>query len=217
MQYKVGDKINNWTILDNDFIIKHKTKYYKVRCDCGNMAVKSIYEIKKVKKCLKCNWNKYIEYDDYVECFDLNDSRFIVSKDDFERIKQYKWYVRKDTNRVVTNINYKKVSLHRFLMQPENSKIHVDHINRDPTDNRRENLRLATNKQNSYNKVSYSKGISKYKGVSFSKSNNKWRAMIHYNYKSLHLGYYINEIDAAKAYNKKAQELFGEFAFLNEF
>jgi len=54
-----------------------------------------------------------------------------------------------------------------------------------------------------------------YKGVSFYKSYSKWRATIMINSKQVHLGYFVSEIEAAKAYNAKAIELYGEFANIN--
>ena len=57
---------------------------------------------------------------------------------------------------------------------------------------------------------------SKYKGVCWDKSRNKWLANTQFNRKSIFIGYYDIEEDAALAYNKKATELFGEFACLNE-
>ena len=57
---------------------------------------------------------------------------------------------------------------------------------------------------------------SRYKGVNFNKNNNKWRSQIGINKVSHHLGYFVSEKQAALAYNKKAVELFGEYASLNE-
>jgi len=54
-----------------------------------------------------------------------------------------------------------------------------------------------------------------YKGVSWHRNEKKWRSRIRYNYEFISLGYFHNEIDAAKAYNQKARELFGEYAYLN--
>ena len=58
---------------------------------------------------------------------------------------------------------------------------------------------------------------SKYKGIYWNKVKNRWLASIKLNSKRMHIGLYDSEIDAAKAYNQKATELFGEFANLNTF
>jgi len=92
----------------------------------------------------------------------------------------------------------------------------VDHVDRNTVDDRRENLRLATNAQNGANqgkpKGTYS---SEYKGVCWNKQNKNWRAVIMVNQKSIHLGYFIEEFEAALAYDRAAKEYFGEFACLN--
>lgn len=55
-----------------------------------------------------------------------------------------------------------------------------------------------------------------YKGVSWNKATSKWRAYIQKDGKLHHLGLFTDEIEAAKAYNKAATEMFGEFANLNK-
>jgi hypothetical protein len=58
-------------------------------------------------------------------------------------------------------------------------------------------------------------GTSKYKGVSWYSRGKKWVAVVQFNKKRHHLGYFTDEIAAAKAYDKKAKVLHGEFACLN--
>ena len=69
----------------------------------------------------------------------------------------------------------------------------VDHINGDGRDNRRANLRIVTNQQNSWNQT-------KAKGYYWSPSKNKWCATIHTNGKTKNLGYYDSEVEARSAY-----------------
>ena len=90
-----------------------------------------------------------------------------------------------------------------------------DHINRDKLDNRKANIRVTTQKNNSFNRGSDRNTSSEYKGVSYSKKAAKWRAYITENGRFKHLGYFLNEYDAAMAYNKRASELHGEFAYFN--
>lgn len=99
----------------------------------------------------------------------------------------------------------------------------VDHINGDKLDNRRSNLRLATKSDNEANKKKRrTQGgkapSSKYKGVSKDQDGRKkcWRAIASREGKSYRLGSFYSEEEAARAYNVKALELFGEFALLNE-
>ena len=90
----------------------------------------------------------------------------------------------------------------------------IDHINGNGLDYRKCNLRVCTHQQNLQNQR-IQKGVSKFKGVCWHKASQKWMAKIKHNYKTIYLGVFNNEIDAAKSYNKKAKELFGEFARLN--
>lgn len=92
----------------------------------------------------------------------------------------------------------------------------VDHKDRNPLNNRRENIRLATRWQNHGNKTKpRGKHTSKYKGVSFDKSTGKWYTLVCCQSKQYNLGRYDDERDAARAYDAKARELFGEFALTN--
>ena len=103
-----------------------------------------------------------------------------------------------------------------FIENPYN-KPRVDHINGDKTNNCISNLRWAFDNENNMNSRKTSKRTSSiYKGVHWSKWHNKLKATIVKDRKSIHLGYFHDEKEAAKAYNDKAIELFGEFACLND-
>lgn len=105
--------------------------------------------------------------------------------------------------------------MHREIIHiPEH--LVCDHINRNGLDNRKANLRPATVSQNLCNRTkTKAKTRSKYKGLEWDKTQRKWRARIQLNGRKIHLGSFANEIDAAKAYDKKARDLFGQFACLN--
>lgn len=89
----------------------------------------------------------------------------------------------------------------------------VDHKDLNTQNDKIENLRSATNSENQRNKKSSINSTSKYLGVNFHKT--KWRAAININGKPIHLGLFIKEIDAAKAYNTAAIKHHKEFANLN--
>ncbi len=93
----------------------------------------------------------------------------------------------------------------QFIPNPEN-KPFVDHINRDKTDYRLENLRWVSYQENTWNRTKKKNATSKYFGVHKCENYNKYCAQITFNKKMYCLGYFDNEIDAAKAYNKKAKE-----------
>lgn len=144
----------------------------------------------------------------------------IVDNEDFERLNQYKWHIYRKAGKFLRgacrfdNKTKTAILMHREIMKaPPNMQ--VDHINHNVFDNRKTNLRLCTNSQNAQNqrpKIGYS---SKYKGVAWYKRRKKWRALIEHNHHSIFLGLFDNEIAAAKAYDKKAKELFGKFAYTN--
>jgi len=108
--------------------------------------------------------------------------------------------------------NGKTWGLHRFLIQPQKGLV-VDHIDCNPLNNCKANLRQCTSSQNCAN---VRKRKNKYKGVSLNKKNQKFVAQIMKKGIYYWLGYFETQEEAALAYNEKAKELFGEFAFLND-
>ena len=110
------------------------------------------------------------------------------------------------------------IPMHRELWELYNGKIpdghELDHINHNRLDNRLENLRLVTRSQNFMNR-SVICGKSKYKGVGWHKKDKRWRARIKINGKTIFIGNFKDEVDAAIAYDLKAIELFGKYACLN--
>ena len=104
--------------------------------------------------------------------------------------------------------------MHRVIMEPPNG-VEIDHINRNEIDNRKENLRKASHRENLMNRRPNRGSSSMFKGVTLYKKTLKWASKIALNGKFIFLGYHKNEEDAARAYDKKAKELFGEFAYIN--
>ena len=103
-----------------------------------------------------------------------------------------------------------------FLENPDN-KPSVDHINGDKTNNCVSNIRWVNHSENGMNTRKRSKNSSSiYKGVYWHKQHQKWGARIMIDRKQIHLGYFHDEKEAARAYNKRALELFGEYACLND-
>jgi len=88
----------------------------------------------------------------------------------------------------------------------------IDHANQIKHDNRLSNLRLSSRSQNQANVNMYSSNTTGYKGVSWHKQREKFRASIRHNYKSIHLGVFDTAEEASDAYKAAAQKIYGEFA-----
>ena len=141
----------------------------------------------------------------------------LVDDEDFENINKHKWNVMKRgktlyTQRHIT-VDGKRttIGIHNAVL---NGKW-IDHIDHDGLNNTRSNLRFCTRSENNMNQRKKNNCTSIYKGVYFSKNEKKWKSTIAINGKNVHLGYFVSETEAAKAYNAKAIELFCEFANLN--
>lgn len=145
-----------------------------------------------------------------------------VDDSDFEQVNQFRWfYVGDDcrkgyAERKQANGKYKQkvIRMHRFICDAP-PEFHVDHINGDTLDNRRENLRLCTRSQNLMNRGMPSSNTSGYKGVSRSKDCKKWRAQVKFEGATIYLGMFDTAKDAAVAYNETALKYHGSFAKLN--
>lgn len=160
----------------------------------------------------------------------------LVDDEDFEYLNQFNWHIYKKKNsktyyaqrtETVSGKN-KRVVMHRVIMGLDfNDPRIVDHINHLGWDNRRSNVRICTVSENARNKQKNKDCSSAYKGVylhktkRFNKTKNifivyyYWCAKIEKENKKINIGNFKTEKAAALAYNIKAKELFGEFAFLN--
>ena len=151
----------------------------------------------------------------------LTQGKFTAVDDaDFDWLNQYKWHAHKDLGgyyakrTIHKNRKYHKIRMHRVIMNcPEDKQI--DHINHNTLDNRKCNLRICTFPENQRNRLPRLNCSSQYKGVCWHKQNKKWVSRIKLDQKNYSLGSYDSEIEAARAYNTKATELFGNFAVLN--
>ena len=123
----------------------------------------------------------------------------------------------KITGYYTISINNKAHLTHRliYLYHHEFLPKFLDHIDRNRSNNKIENLREVTLSQNNRNSKPSKNSLSEYKGVSWDKKINKWIAQIKYQNKNIGLGSFDNEIEAALTYNTKATELFKEYAYLN--
>jgi hypothetical protein len=146
-----------------------------------------------------------------------NKRKFFAKVDDldYDWLMQWNWCVVRDNK---TNYAVKAgclTKMHRILLGLVDPKIKGHHIDHDGLNNQRNNLKAATESQNMSHRSSVNGSSSKYLGVSWCKRKGKWEVKIQFNKKSQRIGYFKDEVEAAKARDIKAKELHGEFANLN--
>lgn len=145
----------------------------------------------------------------------------LVDDADYEFLSQRKWHARtgKYTTYAQSYTSRKAVggrrtlSMHRVILDaPEN--MDVDHVNGNGLDNRRENIRLATDQQNNWNSGIKKHSTNKYKGIY--KHGHNWKAEIRVSGKHIPLGHFPTQFEAANAYNEAAKKFHGEFYHFND-
>jgi hypothetical protein len=129
-------------------------------------------------------------------------------------VDKFPW-IRHSQGYAASSSKGKVILLHRIIMDAK-GKITVDHIDGNRLHNRRSNLRLCSLVQNNYNKPPQSRNKCGYKGVEKVDNSPSWRSVIRFEGKRYHLGCFASPQEAALAYNEKAKELFGDYAYLNE-
>jgi hypothetical protein len=144
----------------------------------------------------------------------------LVDDTDYDRVSAYKWSATKTPTNVygirkVRTPEGRTTSqlLHRFILGVTDPKIHVDHEDHNGLNCQRHNLRKCVRGENDGNRRK-TRGSSQYKGVSWSKSKGRWRACITIQ-RTVHLGYFTDEVQAALAYDAAARTRFGVFAKCN--
>lgn len=156
--------------------------------------------------------NKIIEYDDYAEIVLYNKdceevARTLIDLDDIDKVKDYKWSLL--SNGYVA-YKSKKIRLHRFITDCPDNMV-VDHINHNPLDNRKCNLRICTQQENMMNQSINSKNTSGITGVVWNKQKNRWMAQIMCNKKNINLGLFNTKEEAIEARKQAELEYFGEY------
>lgn len=176
-------------------------------CSCGCYKLQRMFE----------SSHKTNEYDlsgEYGVGYAINTNNpFYFDLQDYDIIKDYCWYeqINKGGYHSLETRDYKgdkQIIRMCWLFGCKG----YDHIDRNPLNNRRNNLRLATKIENARNQSLSKRNSSGIIGVGYYNPGNKWRAYIEYDNKFISLGYYFNKDDAIKARLMAEQEYFGEFA-----
>lgn len=140
----------------------------------------------------------------------------LVDDEDYDWLNQWKWYAYKSRNTFYVECcqRGRRVKMHRMILGLKyGDGKQIDHKDGNGLNNQRHNLRVCNYSQNNFNKGPQKRiTSSRFKGVHWHKRDKIWITRIQYNNKEIHIGQYKNEIKAGKAYDRKAKELFGEFA-----
>lgn len=147
-----------------------------------------------------------------------NGNRALVDDDDADRIEKVRWHNSSHNPPYAVSYIYREgrrhqIYLHRFVMNAEPTEI-VDHINRHRLDCRKQNLRIATDRENKINKYSLV-GRSGFRGVWPTHGGRGFQAMIKSGSRRIYIGTFTTLLEAASAYDSAARMWFGKFAVLN--
>lgn len=148
----------------------------------------------------------------------------IIDDEDFAEISKYKWFAHFDPSSgryyVGRQISVGKkkqqtIKMHRVILQAKPNEI-ADHINRNPLDNRRANIRIVTASENNMNRKLFKNNSSGYRGVTYLSRRQKYQVCIQFNRNRKYIGIFNTPEEAAIAYNAAAKKYHGEFAVLNQ-
>jgi hypothetical protein len=146
----------------------------------------------------------------------------IIDPEDVERVTAYRWHVHfcgRNHDYPYAACERLKGSplrtLHRFVMRVTDRSVLVDHDNHNGLDCRKTNLRICTRTQNQMNRLPNAISTSRFKGVGWKKSAGKWQVRYRHDGKQIWLGYFADEIEAARAYDAAVMAIHGEFALPN--
>lgn len=140
-------------------------------------------------------------------------AKAVVDAADFDLVKNHKWHLHRKRNGKPVAVEsvistHKVLKLHHLFLQPKDDLI-CDHIDQNPLNNRRPNLRLVTLSQSNHNRIRHN--VSGYTGVDWSRHNQLWRARVKCNGKQRTIGHFSTAIEAHEAYKREAKMVFGSF------
>lgn len=188
---------------NNQFNMILCVRHYKQMIRHGKILERTIYDK-----------NEIIVKNDYAELklYNKNGKQIGLTKidiDDIKRVSKFKWSLWSKNGYVKCSMTRK--FLHRFILD-YNGDLEIDHINHDPLDNRKSNLRISTHADNSKNMSLPSNNKTGVIGVIWDKERNKWRAEIQHNNKREYIGRYNKKYDAIKQRLIYEKKYFGEYA-----
>lgn len=140
----------------------------------------------------------------------------LIDTEDYDKVKQYKWYLSHGYCKTKGITPNNGIPIHNVILNPDNpaTLTRCDHINHDTLNNRKINLRLVTNQENSMNMGMKCTNRSGVTGVHLYRNDSvpKWDATITYKYKPIYLGRFLNFDDAVRERIKGEAMYFGTFS-----
>lgn len=218
-----GQKFGLLTVIERDVSSKGGGTKWLCVCDCGKKTVVTASNLKsgRTKSCgcicsiRRRKGNNYTFFNDYCVGEDKRGRKFTIDLEDYKTASLYTWSQDNKTRYWRTP---KGLYLHTLIMNTQKEKGQViDHIDGNPSNNRKSNLRICTVSENGFNRGKPKNNTSGAKGVSWNKKSQKWCARIMSNGKDYIIGLFDTIKEASDAYDAKAIELHGEFARLNNY
>lgn len=179
--------------------------------NCMKLFKTTKHRNQKESKRLQTDPNEFVEHDNYFEMILYDQQGFEkyrakINKEDKSKVEEYKWHATFE-NYVLSN----RIFLHRLILNMFDMNILIDHKDRNPLNNMKENLRVCTASQNRQNIKIPSNNQSGVIGVFWDSTQNRWLAKLSINGNQKYLGHYTIFEDAVKARKKAELEYFGEF------
>lgn len=205
-------------------------KVWDCLCDCGNHVFVDGHSLtsKHTQSC-GCLWRDSItkftgsysilqDIDDAVKYTREDGEYFIIDAEDYQAVSSINWYPRPSGpyGRKTWYGAKVKQYLHQFILLQNGIKVpkgyEVDHINRNPFDNRKCNLRVVTHQENMMNQSVMSSNKSGVTGVRYKPQSGKWCSTLTYNKNRMFLGYFCDKDEAIMARLKAEKKFYGDFA-----
>ena len=137
------------------------------------------------------------------------EEKCLIDIDDIEKVKNYKWSLFNKENRVSTGKTSERIFIYNLIMNNLEKNFVVDHINNNPLDNRKCNLRITDFNGNMKNKKIAKNNTSGIKGVHFCKIEQKWKAYMNVDKKRINLGTFDKKEEAIKSRMEAERYYFG--------
>lgn len=207
--------------------------YWYCVCDCQKNLPEEEREIIAVRGrnlrdgktiscgCYRREWNKkenrYEIDGNIVRMYDCRDKMFIIDLDDLDKVIQHRWRVDDEgyvhSNFAMIDGKAPVIALHRFVMNCSDKNFDVDHINHNPCDNRKDNLRICTHLQNMHNLKPRKNNKAGVSGIQFDSSSKRYIATIGVNMEKIYLGCYESLEDAIKVRKEAEAKYYKGFGY----